>query len=110
MSLDIPFHRTALPAINPSECYATTNFLEPDFATGIGPVTTNELAATAREDWRATDQARQILLVVAGRGTSAPAAVWPDAAADLGAAGAERVAHRLRLQNLGPREDGRSGV
>jgi len=41
------------------------------------------LQQRAREDWRATDQARQVLLVVAGRGTSAPAAVWPDAAADL---------------------------
>ncbi len=34
-------------------------------------------------DWRATDQARQEPLVVAGRGTSAPAAVWPDATTDL---------------------------
>jgi hypothetical protein len=31
---------------------------------------------------------------------SAPAPVWPDAAADLGSAGAERVAHRLQLENL----------
>lgn len=51
----------------------------------------DELAAPAREDWRATDQARQVLLVVAGRGTSAPA-VWRDAAADLGSAGTGRVA------------------
>jgi hypothetical protein len=36
-------------------------------------------------------------------------AVWPDASADLCAAGAERVALRLRLQNLGSRE-GRSSV
>ena len=70
----------------------------------------DELAAAAREDWRATDQARQVLLVAVGRGTSAPAAVWPDASADLGSAGGERVALRLRLQNLGPREEGRSGV
>jgi hypothetical protein len=33
-----------------------------------------------------------------------------DAPADLGAASAERVARRLRLQNLGSREEGRSGV
>ncbi len=59
---------------------------------------------------RATDQACQVLLVVAGRGTSAPAAVWPDAAADLGAASTKRVALRWRLQNLGPREEGRSSV
>ena len=35
---------------------------------------------------------------------------WPDASADLCAAGAERVALRLRLQNLGPSEEGRSTV
>ena len=29
--------------------------------------------------------------------------LWPDAAADLGSAGAERIALRLRLQNLEPR-------
>jgi hypothetical protein len=46
----------------------------------------DELAAASREDWRATDQARQVLLVVAGRGASAPAAFWPDASADLCAA------------------------
>ena len=34
----------------------------------------------------------------------------PDAAADLGAAGADRVALRLRLQNLEPKEEGRSSV
>lgn len=48
-------------------------------------------AAAAGEDWRAADQTRQALLVDVGRGTSAPALVWPDAAADLGAAGAERM-------------------
>jgi hypothetical protein len=60
------------------------------------------LAAAAREDWWTPDQARQVLLGVARRGTSSSAAVWPDAAADLGSAGAERVALRLRLQNLEP--------
>jgi hypothetical protein len=44
----------------------------------------------ARDDWRATNQAPQVLQFDAGRGTSAPTPVWPDAAADLGAAGAER--------------------
>ena len=34
----------------------------------------------------------------------------PDAAANLGAAGVIGLALRLRLQNLGPREEGRSGV
>jgi hypothetical protein len=53
----------------------------------------DELAAAVGQNRRATDQARQVLLVVAGRGTSAPAAVWPDASADLGIAGAERLAH-----------------
>jgi len=33
-------------------------------------------------------------------------AVWLDAAADMGGAGAERVAFRLRLQNLEPKEEG----
>jgi hypothetical protein len=68
---------------------------------------TDQLAAAAGEGWWATDQARQVLLVVVGRGTSAPALVWPDAASDLGAAGAERLARRLRLQSLGPRDEGR---
>jgi hypothetical protein len=31
----------------------------------------------------------------------------PDVGADLGAAGAERVTHRLRLEGLRPREEGR---
>ena len=64
-------------------------------------------AAADGEDWRAADQARQVLLVDDGRGTSAPALVWPDAASDLGAAGAERLARRLRLQSPGPRDEGR---
>jgi hypothetical protein len=70
----------------------------------------DELAAVAREDWRATDQARQVLSVVAGQGTSAPAAVWPDAAADGCAASAELVANHFWLQNLVPREKGRSSL
>jgi hypothetical protein len=57
-------------------------------------------ALAAGEDWRATDQASPVLLVVAGRGTSAPEAVWPDAATDQGSAGAERVALRLLLRNV----------
>jgi hypothetical protein len=61
----------------------------------------DEAAAAAGENWRAISQAREVLLVAVGRWTSAPAPVWPDAAADLGAAGAERVAHRLQLQSLG---------
>jgi hypothetical protein len=69
-----------------------------------------ELAAAARENWRATYQAYLVLLAVAGRGASVPAPVWPDAAADLCAATAERVALRLRLQNLWPREEDRSSV
>ncbi len=47
-------------------------------------------------------------IVVASRVKSAPTPVWPDAPADLGTAGASGVALRLRLQNLGPREEGRS--
>ncbi len=62
----------------------------------------------AREDGRAADQARPLLLAAAGRGASTPTLVWPDAAADLGTAGASGVA--LRLQNLRPREEGRSSV
>ena len=70
----------------------------------------DELSAVVREDGRSAGQACPLLLASAGRGTSAPVAVWPDASADLCPAGAERVAHRLWLQNLGPREDGRSCV
>jgi hypothetical protein len=70
----------------------------------------DELAAAVGQDWRATDQARQVLLVVAGRGTSASAAVWPDAATDMGAADAIGLALRLQLQILEPKEEGRSSV
>jgi|GEM_PF-2474641 len=66
---------TALVAINPSECYATTNFLEPDFATGIGPVTTNELTAAAGENRWTLDQARPLLLAAFGRQPSDEAAL-----------------------------------
>ena len=71
---------------------------------------TDELAAAAGEDRWTAGQARPLLLVVAGRGTSAPAAVWPDAPTNLGAAGPERLASRLRLQILGLRKESRSSV
>ena len=70
----------------------------------------DELAAAVSEDGRASGQARPVLLAVGGRGTFAPARVWPDASADPCAAGAERVALQLRLQHLGLREQGRSNV
>jgi hypothetical protein len=75
----------ALVAINPSECYATTNFLEPDFATGIGPVTTNELAAAAGENRWTLDQARPVLLAAPG-GEVAAAPLWSQALPDRSAA------------------------
>jgi FkbM family methyltransferase len=68
----------------------------------------DELAAAVGEDGRTAGQARPLLLVVAGRGTPAPAAVWPDAPANLGSA--ERVAPRLRLQILGLRKVGWGSV
>ncbi len=70
----------------------------------------DEFAAAVGEDGRTPDQARQVLLVNAGRGTSASAAVWPDAAADMGAADAIGLALPLRLQNLEPKEEGRRSV
>ena len=70
----------------------------------------DELAAAVGQDGRAAGQACRLLLAAAGRGTSTPALVWSYAAADLCTAGAERVALRLRLQNLGPRQEGRSSV
>ncbi len=69
----------------------------------------DELAAAAGENRRPAGQACPLLLAPAGRGASAPALVWPDASADGSAVGAERVALRLR-QNLGLREEDRSGV
>jgi hypothetical protein len=54
-------------------------------------------------------KARHVLLAVTGRGRSA-AAVWPDASADLCAASTDRLAPRLQLQHLGPREEDRSSV
>jgi len=62
------------------------------------------------QDWWAAGQACPLLLAAACRRASASTPLWPDAAADLCAAAAERVAHRLRLQNLGPREEGWSSV
>jgi hypothetical protein len=65
--------------------------------------------AVGQNGW-ATDQALQVLLVVVGRGTSAPASVWGHAAADCGAADAIGLALPLRLQNLEPKEEGRHSV
>ena len=76
---------TALVAINPSECHAITNFLEPDFATGIGPVTRNELAAAAGENRWTLDQARPVLLAAPG-GEVAAAPLWSQALPDRSAA------------------------
>ena len=54
-------------AINPSERYATPNFLE-DIRTGIRSETTTELAAAAGEDgWTAAETRPVVLLVAAGR-------------------------------------------
>ena len=58
--------RSTQRRINPSECYATTNFLERDFGTGIRPLTTNELAAPAGENRPTFDQTRPILLAGSG--------------------------------------------
>ena len=87
---------------------------EPVAATGAAAehrqLVPDEFAAAVGQDGRAAGQACPLLLAAAGRGASTPTPVWPDAAADLGAAGAERVALRLRLQNLEPKEEGRSSV
>jgi hypothetical protein len=64
----------------------------PDAAEENRRLVADELATAVGEDGRTAGQARPLLLVVAGRGTPAPAAVWPDAPANLGAASAERVA------------------
>ena len=58
-------------------------------------VVTDELAAAVDEDGRQIGQARAVLLVALGRGTSEPAAVWRHAAEDLGAACAGWVAPHL---------------
>jgi hypothetical protein len=70
----------------------------------------DELAAAVGQDGWADGQARQVLLVVAGRGASAPAIVWGHAAADLDAADAIGLALPLRSQNLEPKEEGRRSV
>ena len=70
----------------------------------------NEPAATSGQDRWAAGQACPLLLAATCRGASASTPVRVDAPADLGAASAERIAFRLRLQNLGLREEGRSGV
>ncbi len=53
------------------------------------------------ENRRMLNQARPILLAVVGRESPDPTPVRDDAAVDLGVAGAERVAHRLRLPKSG---------
>ena len=69
-----------------------------------------KVAPMVGQNGRATDQALQVLLVVVGRGTFAPASVWGRAAADCGAADAIGLALPLRLQNLEPKEEGRHSV
>ena len=56
----------------------------------------DELAAALSKDRRTAGETCVLFLAVVGRATSAPAAVWPDAAADLGVADAERVAKQER--------------
>jgi len=70
----------------------------------------DELAAAVGQDRWAAGQACPLLLAATCRGASASTPVRVDAPANLGAASAERVALRWRLQNLGSREEGRSGV
>lgn len=70
----------------------------------------DKLATAVGQNGWATDQALQVLLVVVGRGTSAPASVWGYAAADCGAADAIGLALPLRLQNLEPKDEGRHSV
>jgi len=70
----------------------------------------DKLATAVGQNGWATDQALQVLLVVVGRGTSAPASVWGHAAADCGTADAIGLALPLRLQNLEPKEEGRHSV
>ena len=62
------------------------------------------------DQWRlfASGLARYYL-AIAGRGASAPAAVWPDAAADLGAAGPNRLT-RVKRSRWGKRAQASSGV
>lgn len=55
-------------------------------------VVVDELATTVGEDRRPADQARALLLVVAGRGSPDAAAVWGHGPADGGVAGASRIA------------------
>ena len=63
----VSLNTTPLLAINPSERYATPNFLE-DIRTGIRSKATTELAAAAGEDgWTAAETRPVVLLVAAGR-------------------------------------------
>ncbi len=78
-------------AMNPSECYATTNFLERDPGTGIGSETTTELAAAAGEDRRTANETCPLLLAAAGREPSDAAALWSHAGQDRSVALARRV-------------------
>jgi len=66
-------------AISPSECYATTNFLERDL---IGSATTTELAAATGEDTRTAAETWSVLLAAAGREPSDPVTDWSNGATD----------------------------
>jgi hypothetical protein len=56
---------SALLAIHPGERYATTNFLEGDFGTGIGLVPTKGLATATGEDRRLAKHAPYYWLLLA---------------------------------------------
>jgi len=69
-------------AINPFECYATTNIPEGDFGTGIGPVTTDELVAAAGKDGRPAGETCPVLLAAPGGESSDATVGWQHAAVD----------------------------
>jgi len=72
---------------------------------GQRPVVDKPPAASG-ENGRATDQARQVLVVDVGRGASAPALVWPDVAADLGAASSRTGSAPIAIAECGAQVGG----
>jgi hypothetical protein len=92
-----------------SECYATTNFLEVDLRTGIGPETTTELAAAAGEDGWTAGETCPLLLAAVGGEPSNERVVWQYAPADSRAVPSGGIAEALGSRKLDREPPGAEG-
>ena len=87
-----------------------TNFLEGDFGTVIGLVTTNGLATASGEDRRAAGETSPLLLVALGRESCDETVVWQDAPADSRAVRSGGIAEAVAAEKSIQSRWGRKGV